>query len=128
MLLWLWHRLVTTAPFRPLAWKPPYAVGEALQKQKKKKKKILPLIKSYLFLFLFSSLWEVAPKCYHCLFCLFKRPPGGHGAPADSADDNAEGPKKMKKREKKKKEASIIGKPWCELSVLGAKWLQYLCM
>ena len=40
MLLWLWHRLEAVAPIRPLAWEPPYAVGEALKRppapQKKK--------------------------------------------------------------------------------------------
>ena len=45
-LLWLWHRLVATAPIRPLAWEPPYAMGATLektkrQKDKKKKKKRL---------------------------------------------------------------------------------------
>ena len=35
-LLWLWHRLVATALFGPLAWEPPYAVGVALKRQKKK--------------------------------------------------------------------------------------------
>ena len=38
-LLWLWRRLMATAPIRPLAWTPPYAVGVALEKTKKKKKK-----------------------------------------------------------------------------------------
>ena len=38
-LLWLWCRLGTTAPIRPLAWEPPYAVGAALKSKKKKKKK-----------------------------------------------------------------------------------------
>ena len=41
-LLWLWCRLVATAPIRPLAWEPPYAVGaaqEMAKRQKKKKKK-----------------------------------------------------------------------------------------
>ena len=33
-LLWLWRRLVATAPIQPLAWKPPYATGTA-QKSKK---------------------------------------------------------------------------------------------
>ena len=28
-LLWLWRRLVATAPIRPLAWEPPYAEGAA---------------------------------------------------------------------------------------------------
>ena len=35
-LLWLWCRLVATAPIGPLAWKPPYALDEALEKTKKK--------------------------------------------------------------------------------------------
>ena len=42
-LLWLWHRLVATAPIRPLAWESPYAVGAAQkmakrQKEEKRKK------------------------------------------------------------------------------------------
>ena len=37
-LLWLWHRLVATAPIKPLAWEPPYATGAALKKTKDKKK------------------------------------------------------------------------------------------
>ena len=37
-LLWLWHRLAATAPIRPLAQEPPYAMGVALEKTKKKKK------------------------------------------------------------------------------------------
>jgi len=42
VLLWLWRRLVATAPIRPLAWEPPYAAGaaqEIAKRQKKKKKK-----------------------------------------------------------------------------------------
>ena len=38
-LLWLWCRLVATAPIRPLAWESPYAIEAALKRQKKKKKK-----------------------------------------------------------------------------------------
>ena len=38
-LLWLWHRLAATAPIRPLAWEPPYAVGAALEKAKRQKNK-----------------------------------------------------------------------------------------
>ena len=38
-LLWLWRRLVSTAPIRPLAWEPPYAAGAAQQMAKDKKKK-----------------------------------------------------------------------------------------
>ena len=41
-LLWLWRRLSTTVPIRPLAWEPPCAEEEAQEmakRQKKKKKK-----------------------------------------------------------------------------------------
>ena len=34
-----------TAPIRPLAWKPPYAMGAAQEMAKKRQKKILFLIK-----------------------------------------------------------------------------------
>ena len=37
-LLWLWCRPVATAPIRPLAWEPPYAVGAALKRTKDNKK------------------------------------------------------------------------------------------
>ena len=37
-LLWLWRRLVATAPIKPLASEPPYATGAALEKGKKTKK------------------------------------------------------------------------------------------
>ena len=33
-LLWLWCRPVATAPIRPLAWEPPYAMGVTLEKTK----------------------------------------------------------------------------------------------
>ena len=38
-LLWLWHRPVSTAPIRPLAWEPPYAAGVTLKRQKRKERK-----------------------------------------------------------------------------------------
>ena len=38
-LLWLWCRPAATAPIRPLAREPPYAVGAAQEIAKKKKKK-----------------------------------------------------------------------------------------
>ena len=38
-LLWLWHRPAATAPIRPLAWEPPYAMEAALAKAKRPKKK-----------------------------------------------------------------------------------------
>ena len=34
-LLWLWRRLVATAPTGLLAWEPPYAAGVSLKKKKK---------------------------------------------------------------------------------------------
>jgi len=37
VLLWLWHRPAATAPIRPLAWEPPYAVGEAQEMAKRQK-------------------------------------------------------------------------------------------
>ena len=39
MLLWLWCRVVATAPIGSLAWEFPYTVGAALKKDQKKKKK-----------------------------------------------------------------------------------------
>ena len=71
-LLWLWHRPVSTAPIRTLAWEPPCAVGSGPrkgkkrdQKQKKKKKikkknnfLLLPLLFSFILLTLFiNSIW-----------------------------------------------------------------------
>ena len=41
VLLWLWHRLMVTAPIESLAWESPYAVGVALERPKYKKKKDL---------------------------------------------------------------------------------------
>ena len=35
VLLWLWRRLVATAPTGPLVWEPPYAMSVALGKKKK---------------------------------------------------------------------------------------------
>ena len=37
-LLWLWRGLAATAPIRPLAWEPPYAMGVALEKTKQTNK------------------------------------------------------------------------------------------
>ena len=37
VLLWLWCRPAATAPIRPRAWEPPYAMGEALEKTKRQK-------------------------------------------------------------------------------------------
>ena len=38
-LLWLWCRPAAAAPIQPLAWELPYAMDEALKKQKEKRKK-----------------------------------------------------------------------------------------
>ena len=32
-LLWLWHRPAATAPIRPLAWEPPFAMCVGLKKK-----------------------------------------------------------------------------------------------
>ena len=47
MLLWLWCRLVTTAPIWPLAWEFPYCRGCGPKKTKKKKKDILQNVNSF---------------------------------------------------------------------------------
>ena len=57
-LLWLWCRPVATAPIRPLAWEPPYAVGTAQEKGKKTKKKK----KSNLSVFILTDGF--------CVFCI----------------------------------------------------------
>ena len=41
VLLCLWCMPAAVAPIQPLAWKPTYAVSEALKRQKTKKKKNL---------------------------------------------------------------------------------------
>ena len=48
VLLWLWHRPAATALIGPLAWEPPYAVGETLEKAKRPKKKKKKLISEHL--------------------------------------------------------------------------------
>ena len=47
MLLWLWHRLVATAPTGALAWELPYAGGVALKRKKKKKKRAKDLNRQF---------------------------------------------------------------------------------
>ena len=54
VLLWRWRRLVATAPIRPLAWEPPYAVGVALKRQKTKKKKNI-----YIYIYIFYIFLNV---------------------------------------------------------------------
>ena len=36
-LLWLWHRVATTAAIQHPGWEPPYATGTAINRSKKKK-------------------------------------------------------------------------------------------
>ena len=54
-LLWLWHKLVATAPNGPLAWEPPCDAGAAQEKAKKKKKKGVPVM----------ALWLTNPTRKH---------------------------------------------------------------
>ena len=57
--LWLWRRLVATAPIGPLAWEPLYAMGAAQENGKKtknktkqkNKKNLLILIRSHFSIF-----------------------------------------------------------------------------
>ena len=37
-LLWFWYKPAATAPIRPQAWKPPYALGAGLKKKTKRQK------------------------------------------------------------------------------------------
>ena len=46
-LLWLWPGPAATAPIRPLAWEPPYAVRMAQEMAKRQKIKIKKNFKSY---------------------------------------------------------------------------------
>ena len=48
-LLWLWYRLVATAPIRPLAWEPPYATGTALEKTERQIIIMIIIIKIVIF-------------------------------------------------------------------------------
>ena len=40
----LWRRPVATAPIRPLAWEPPYAMGAAQENGKKTKKNLFSIV------------------------------------------------------------------------------------
>ena len=61
-LVWLWCRLVATAPTGPLAWEPPYATGAALNNKKSEppppKKKYKTLTKRQA-LFLVLDIYEL---------------------------------------------------------------------
>ena len=66
-LLWLWRRLATTAPIRPLAWEPPYAAGAAQEiakrqtnKQTKKTNYGLFSVTQYLDLLLSSIIFQIS--------------------------------------------------------------------
>ena len=47
-LLWLWRRLVATAPIQPPAWEPPYATEAAKEMAKRQKIKYIQLKKIFL--------------------------------------------------------------------------------
>ena len=57
-LLWLWCRLVVTAPIGPLAWEPPYAMGSALKRQKTKQTNK-------------NVVWLLHPVLQFPILCLF---------------------------------------------------------
>ena len=63
-LLWLWRRLVATAPIRPLAWESPYAASAALERQKKEKCCI-----SIKLFFKGSYFYSIIIKCFKFLHC-----------------------------------------------------------
>ena len=68
---WLWGRLAATAPIRPPAWEPPYAVAAALEKDKKQKTKPTQYIsQNYVFIFTLSRLQNtftffLLPQIFH---------------------------------------------------------------
>ena len=59
-LLWLWCRLVATAPIQPLAWEPLHAAGAAqeIAKRQKKKKFKKRRLKWYQVTFLTTMLYN----------------------------------------------------------------------
>ena len=64
--LWLWCGPAATALIGPLAWEPPYATGEALEKterQKKKKKKKKDCLQTFTHLFRYDWFKLSFPKC-----------------------------------------------------------------
>ena len=66
MLLWLWHGPAATAPIRPLAREPPYALGGVALKRKKKKIKV----QKYMYRMLhFVYEWrKISPYSYLVAF------------------------------------------------------------
>ena len=60
-LLWLWHRVVATAPIQPLAWELSHAAGSALKKQTNKK----------ICLFQSSDFYFVQEYSNHWIVCFF---------------------------------------------------------
>ena len=71
----LWCRLEATVPIPPLAWEPPYAMGEALKKDKKKKNeradvKCLDQSRSSIYVVGDSmSAWLKSTRPYHFRAC-----------------------------------------------------------
>ena len=58
-LLWLWRRLVATAPIRPLAWEPPCAAGAAQEMAKRQKLKNNDINKKIFQGALVNLLWHI---------------------------------------------------------------------
>ena len=60
-LLWLWHRPEATAPIRPLAWEPLYAMGVVLEKTKKRYEKTEMIGRKWI---LFWEYWAQLTTTY----------------------------------------------------------------
>ena len=73
-LLWLWCRLMATAPIGPLAWEPPYAAGAALEmaKRQKQKQNKTKTVNFKLREFHFSFV------CLFFVFCPFRATPAAY--------------------------------------------------
>ena len=67
VLLWLWYGPAATAPIRPLAWKPPYAMGAALEMAKRPKKKVFDKKTPRNILKIVSDIYPCLKSFYHTL-------------------------------------------------------------
>ena len=62
-LLWLWRRLVATAPIQPLAWEPPYAAEAA---QRNSKKQIMSKPSQYYYIDINFLVGQANLGCIRC--------------------------------------------------------------
>ena len=81
MLLWLWHRPVTTTPIQSLAWELPYAEGVVLKSKKAKRKEKtkkntfnLRTVRFFFFFFFFEPQsdeenMQLSTPCLVLIFC-----------------------------------------------------------